>query len=475
MKLLEHYSALVKNLPYRVPLNITVAAIAKLLSCTERNAKIIIRKLHQAGWIEWKAGRGRGNRSEISLLADRDDLVIQQAKAIAAGDSTIDKAIQFTRKYDLDEQLHKELIRWFFFSSDASAPLVDPNGKDTIRFPSYRSLPVLDPLRIYRRTENHIMRHIFDTLVTYDEQLEKHVPQLAHSWSHNDTFTQWVFHLRKGVQFHNGKEMTAADVCYSLLRHRAQTSPFHSLFTMLEAATPADERVVMIDCSAPCPSFLAIAASLGGSIVPEESRMAESFSKLPIGTGPFRIKLNNSNKLTLEAFPNYYGYRPLLDEVSLYFLPQLYDSQNIEPSLGEEQANFYPYPYLIHNLQQYKQERLIDRGAKILALNLNNGILAVDQWLRKAIATLLPAKKLIKELKGNRFAPASRLLLEHEVEREQTSTPAVSEWLRKSSYRGETLKLFSYHGAGNENDARWIRKQLGQAGISVSFIFFRLR
>ena len=50
------------------------------------------------------------------------------------------------------------------------------------------------------------------------------IPELAESWEPNADATQWVFKLRKGIQFSNGKEMTAADVVYSINQHRGEGS-----------------------------------------------------------------------------------------------------------------------------------------------------------------------------------------------------------------------------------------------------------
>ena len=50
------------------------------------------------------------------------------------------------------------------------------------------------------------------------------MPELAESWEPNADATEWVFKLRKGVQFSNGKEMTAADVVYSINHHRGEGS-----------------------------------------------------------------------------------------------------------------------------------------------------------------------------------------------------------------------------------------------------------
>ena len=60
-------------------------------------------------------------------------------------------------------------------------------------------------------------------LVELDENNQL-VPELAESWEPSDDARTWVFKLRRGVQFHNGKEMTAEDVVASLNYHRGENS-----------------------------------------------------------------------------------------------------------------------------------------------------------------------------------------------------------------------------------------------------------
>jgi peptide/nickel transport system substrate-binding protein len=60
-------------------------------------------------------------------------------------------------------------------------------------------------------------------LVELDERNEV-IPELAESWEPNEQATEWVFKLRKGVQFSSGKEVTAADVVYSINHHRGEGS-----------------------------------------------------------------------------------------------------------------------------------------------------------------------------------------------------------------------------------------------------------
>ncbi len=70
----------------------------------------------------------------------------------------------------------------------------------------------LDPVYATMRSECHMVKHIFDTLVYINEERTAIEPGLAFHWEYNDEEKIWTFYLRKGVHFHNGKRLTAHDV-----------------------------------------------------------------------------------------------------------------------------------------------------------------------------------------------------------------------------------------------------------------------
>ena len=87
----------------------------------------------------------------------------------------------------------------------------------TYRRPLAQDPSSLDPAKIADLYGVAVANQIFDGLVAFDAHLNV-VPALAQSWSASRDGLVWTFHLRKGVQFHNGREMNAEDVVYSLSR-----------------------------------------------------------------------------------------------------------------------------------------------------------------------------------------------------------------------------------------------------------------
>src|SRR5206468_6075409 len=90
----------------------------------------------------------------------------------------------------------------------------------------------------------------YNGLARLDESLTPQ-PELAESWDASANATEWVFKLRKGVQFHDGKALTAGDVVYSILRIKDASlgSPAKSLADAIEEVKAEGAETVRIKLS----------------------------------------------------------------------------------------------------------------------------------------------------------------------------------------------------------------------------------
>ena len=140
-------------------------------------------------------------------------------------------------------------------------------------------------------------------LVELDEH-NKPIPELAESWAPNADATEWVFKLRKGVQFTNGKEMTPKDVIYSIDHHRGADSKsgaqgYLQVIKDLKASGPNELTVVLDAGNADLPYIMSDYHLL---VVPEGT----DFNK-PVGTGPYVIETFQPGVRTLaKRNPNYW-------------------------------------------------------------------------------------------------------------------------------------------------------------------------
>ncbi len=123
-------------------------------------------------------------------------------------------------------------------------------------------------------------------LVELDEKVRP-IPELAESWEASADAAVWVFKLRKGVTFHNGKEMTAADVVYSVNHHRGPDSKSGAkgYLEVIKEVEATGKYEVTFELETPSADLPYVLSDYHVLIVPEGS----DFTK-PIGTGPYVIE-----------------------------------------------------------------------------------------------------------------------------------------------------------------------------------------
>ncbi|HEX8969448.1 MAG TPA: ABC transporter substrate-binding protein, partial [Chloroflexota bacterium] len=165
---------------------------------------------------------------------------------------------------------------------------------------------------------------VFDRLTTYDQNRTPQ-PMLAESWDISSDSTQFKLNLRKGVQFHSGREMTSDDVKYTILRLRESTvgsgilAGFSNWFTSIDLP---DKYTVQLKTDAPRPTFFD-AIELFNIVDKQNVEGPEAKSKI-IGTGPFTfVEWQNGDHFTLARNKNYWqSGRPYLDQIISYVRDQ---------------------------------------------------------------------------------------------------------------------------------------------------------
>ena len=253
---------------------------------------------------------------------------------------------------------------------------------------------------------------LFDALLTRDEHFNVQ-PGLAERWEIPDPLT-YVFHLRRGVTFHNGQPLSARDVKWtfdSLLQGKIRSTKT-STYRYVERIETPDECTVVFHLKEPFATLLWNLSEGAIGIVPYGS--LDEVTRKPIGTGPFKfVSAETDKEVILERYENYWRQKPRLARVRFVVVPDA-TTEALELKKGSaDLAINSPMPpdtivTLEHDPSLVVQYSPGTRLA-YLAFNLRDPILR-DVRVRQAIACALDRRPMIEYLWRNEVRPAHSVL-----------------------------------------------------------------
>jgi len=286
---------------------VTLSELAERLHCSRRHMRNLLNAMQEAGWLTWQAEAGRGKRSQLSFCYTGLALQQERAEDLLAQDR-IDQLVQLVGdKAEVRQMIRAHLGRSF------------RQGKHILRVLYYRPLLNLLPGSPLRRSETHLARQIFNGLTRINEENGEIEADIAHHWQAISPL-HWRFYLRPAIRFHHGRELEMADVISSLERLRPQ--PLFSHIREIDSPAPWTLDIHLSEPDSWLPWLL---GSVSAMILPREWPQMRDFARQPVGTGPYRVVRNQQSQLKIEAFDDYFGFRALIDDVSIWVLPEISD------------------------------------------------------------------------------------------------------------------------------------------------------
>jgi peptide/nickel transport system substrate-binding protein len=190
-----------------------------------------------------------------------------------------------------------------FYASAAAAQTPRRGGHLKLGLQGSSATDVLDPAKALVQFHLVVVRNWGDTLVESHPLTGAPVPALAESWEPSADASTWTFKIRKGVQFHNGKELTADDVVKTLQRHsdaKSESGALGVVKSITGIKTDGGNLVITLsEGNADLPLLLSdyhlIIQPGGGYDNPNAG----------IGTGPYKLKNFEAGvRATFERNPN---------------------------------------------------------------------------------------------------------------------------------------------------------------------------
>jgi peptide/nickel transport system substrate-binding protein len=263
--------------------------------------------------------------------------------------------------------------------------------------------PTLDIAMSTATQVYEIMWHASESLFTYDRNFSP-IPMLAEGYTVGDKGLRYTITLRRGVKFHNGKEMTSADVVPSLKRWSQLASVGKVLAKSIEAIEAREPYTVLIHLKQPSGSLIYGLSEPHAAVYPKETIEAAGDGTLKdfIGTGPYRfvehradrhIKLVRFNDYSARTDPpNGFGGKKTAYVDEILFLPV---SDTAVRLAGVETGEYHHAMFVkqdayerIKSLPQMESRIVKPRGWAVAVLNHKAGVMT-NKKIRQAMQAAL--------------------------------------------------------------------------------------
>ena len=369
------------------------------------------------------------------------------------------------------------------------------NYRDTINIGVNQESPTLDLMKTGTLVARHIANGtIYEKLFTLNANGEP-VPELCESYEANEDNSEYTFHIRQGILFHDGSEMTADDVVASMNRwienfSTAKTLCGDSRFEKI------DDSTVKITLTNPCATFLtAISGGTQQAIITTVEACADEnengYMKQYIGTGPYKFSEWELNQyITLEKFEDYTPYgdentaldglagykHAYTDKLIYWYVPE--DATRLaglqtgqyDIILNVSSDNYD----VISNMDGFKTDKAQD-GIAVMVCNKKEGIMS-NEKMRQAVNAALNCEELLTAGYGNFFSLGNSYMDETQgawvtdagSENYNVNDPEKAKLiLEDAGYNGETVRVLVPNQGAFPKIAEIFRQEMEKIGVTV--------
>lgn len=276
-------------------------------------------------------------------------------------------------------------------------------GGGTLVWLSHQEIAGLGPNDLGATMQAVMIGAIHNSLVAYDVTYAMY-NDLAETVDVAADGKTYTFALRKGVKFHDGSELTAADVKYSIdfYKDPANASVIQSSYTGVDTVETTDDYTVVVKMATVNAASLVTWATNPIVNAKYHAEVGDAtYSTAPVGTGPFKVKEWKASEFTeLEAFADYYKGRPTVDFIRMEVVPE--DAVR-KAALDTGDADSSAWPLLVQDslaLQSDPNFKVFSTpGDSIKHFPINNDLpVFSDKRTRQALMYALDRQRIIDDL-----------------------------------------------------------------------------
>ena len=326
------------------------------------------------------------------------------------------------------------------------------------------------------------LSYAFQNQLTEIDDSGRTVPELAESFEANADATTWVFKLRQGVEFHNGKTMTADDVIPSFNHHRGEDtkSAGKAFLIPVTSITKKGKYEVEFKLSEGNADFPSIVSSGQFPIVPAKDGVLDWQSY--VGTGGYTLEsFEPGVRASLKRAPNYFkSDRAHFDEIEMISLLDTTSRQNAIMN-GSVHSISRVDPKTVHLMARVSKLKIVEAtGTLHYTFPMRTNVAPFDNYdLRMAVKLSVDREALVQKILLNHGAlgndhPISTANPYHNGDLPQRAfDPDKARFhLKKAGMEGITLDLSTSDAAfaGAVDAALLMKDSAAKAGLNINVV-----
>jgi peptide/nickel transport system substrate-binding protein len=338
-----------------------------------------------------------------------------------------------------------------------------------------------DPIKSAQNVDNWVFSNVFDVLIRVDKTGTKLEPGLAESWTISEDGLTYTFKIRD-AKFSDGSPITAGDAAFSLLRIRDNKgSLWADSYKVVDTATAADDRTLVVKLKNPSAPFLATLALPNVSVLSQKAVEAgeDAFAELPTASsGAFIVKeWRRGDRVILEKNPNFWqADRVKLDGVEWISVPDD-NTRMLNVQAGQlDTAIFVPFSRVEELKKDPNLEVHIETSTREdhLLINHEHGALAKKE-VRQALDMAIDKKALVDTVTfglgtiANSYVPKGALYYYADNLQRPYDPEKAKAMLAEAGASDLTLNYVVRAGDEVvEQTAVLLQQQLAKAGVTVN-------
>lgn len=364
-------------------------------------------------------------------------------------------------------------------STAASSDQPKPGG--TLTMGINKDLTMMNAMVRTQSTDRSIRDLMYDSLLGID--LKGNIqPYLAEAWEISADGKVYTFRLRKGVKFHDGREMTSEDIKFCIdytMNPKNAATGLSRLSDVTKVELP-DKYTVRIHIKEASPVFLAYLTDIQSFPVIPKGSLEEGIAKperYPIGTGPFRfVEWKPNQRIVFERFADYWGHKPFVDRVILRDIANS-TARFIALRSGDlDIIERTPYEWVKEvTAKKIEGIRVVtagNAGGRRLRLNAADPPFN-NKKLRLAVAHAINKEQILKaayfgfgEVTDQKY-PKGHVWYFDDISGPAYDLQKARLLLKESGYKGDVIPITVRQGEDQETEAAVLQAQLKEIGMNV--------